>query len=399
MTEYYIKDLNDYEMYARDADKNELYIATDDPEKLYALRPYPVYAKKNTGDEIYGRIGNKDVLLKRNKRQVYARDSAQNEFYPVDENNREFLAVNELNQVYMAIDNDQNEKYPKDENGDEYQPVPDLFAKNNQGILLLPASRPYAVVNGNEIYELHLGENTYLFAVDENGNPRYARKSNGDEYYPPNNQAITNEDGIGLYASTHTDDIIFPRIEHTGDEMYFTDYAGDQIVPLLLFAGRVRYARDANGNEIYPETSTPIGFVENSWLTYAKEATGNIFYPLDAYGNEYVFKDLPIEDMMPVGYPITNDEYYIVPGVSDKPLFLKNSQISEKNIIGMISRDGVTFEDYLTNVKSNRKARKKDSMPRKAYVVKEFQFKQKNYNWIIWLGLFAIGIFFMYALM
>ncbi|GFQ98434.1 hypothetical protein TNCT_153971 [Trichonephila clavata] len=65
------------------------------------------------------------------------------------------------------------------------------------------------------------------------------------------------------------------------------------------------------------------------------------------------------KDYFPRGYPITNDNWVIVPEVEGKE-FISDQllpKVQATNIIGKLYREGKHYRDYVTNVKSTRLSR------------------------------------------
>ncbi|GFY61754.1 uncharacterized protein TNIN_226601 [Trichonephila inaurata madagascariensis] len=128
-----------------------------------------------------------------------------------------------------------------------------------------------------------------------------------------------------------------------------------------------RYAKTNTGEEIYPiqlANQAPTRYREVILNEYAKTNLQEAKYPLDEYGNEYT-PDISIDiagnekDYFPQGYPITNDNWVIVPEVNGK-IFISDQllpKVQENNIINKLHREFKNDPDYITNVKSTRQSR------------------------------------------
>ncbi|GFW11076.1 uncharacterized protein TNCV_276081 [Trichonephila clavipes] len=204
--------------------------------------------------------------------------------------------------------------------------------------------------------------------MDKKGNQRYAKKENGDEYYPPNGELACDPSGSPQYARTSDGKVIFP-LDAERNESYLKDDAtgGSHVI----YMGDVllnRYAKTSNGEEIYPiqvTNQSPRRYKEVILNEkYAKTNLQEAKYPLDEYGNEYTL-EISIQiagkekDYFPQGYPITNDNWIIVPEV--KGFKLISDQLLPKmqanNFINKLYRENKTYRDYVTNVKSTRLSR------------------------------------------
>ncbi|GFQ69539.1 uncharacterized protein TNCT_33971 [Trichonephila clavata] len=180
----------------------------------------------------------------------------------------------------------------------------------------------------DEVYVIQM-DGSMNWGVDKEGNQRYAKKENGDEYYPANGEFACDHSGSPQYARTRDGKVIFP-LDAERNESYLKDdgethviYMGDVLLD--------RYAKTKNGEEIYPiQVINPTLFKEIILNEkYAKTALQEAKYPLDEYGNEYTF-EIPADiaekakDYFPLGYPITNDCWVIIPEVNGKKSFLTN---------------------------------------------------------------------------
>lgn len=415
MSEYYLRNLQQDEVYARDATGNQHYIRTDNEEKLYVKEKsgLPKYARKASGKEIYGQIRGKEILLKTPDRQVYARDREGNEVYPRDETGREYLATDQRNRRYLAQDATENMKLPRNKKN---APYAISFEDNHQQKMMLrdidlnanpvySKGKSYPIYGDYEIYELDEdNDEKVLLALDADGNERYAKRD-GNEYYPFTGQIAKTKYGVPKYAFAKNDYILYPN-DGEGNEFYLTHPPGDSASILLSYACELRYARDSRGNEMYPVSITEEGSKEIFLTRYAKDESGNTFYPQDEYQNEYIewVPSKKLRKNMPVGYPITIDELIIVPGYKGSPAYIKDPRVQYENIKAYLYRYGEGFVDYLTDVPSSRPSRK-IQRPWKAYKKKPFELKvtTKNvtflpfaFHWeaYLLLGLLILSLFF-----
>ncbi|GFR16624.1 uncharacterized protein TNCT_246641 [Trichonephila clavata] len=210
------------------------------------------------------------------------------------------------------------------------------------------------------------------WGVDQNGNQRYAKKENGDEYYPMNGEFARDQNGTPQYARTSDGEVIFP-LDAKGNESYLKDNGESHVIHVdnVLLD---RYIKTKNGEEMYPiQMMKPTHFKEVILNEkYAKTALQEAKYPLDEYGNEYTLK-IPADiagkekDYFPLGYPITNDNFIIIPEVNGKKIIsdqlFPNVQVT--NITGILYREDKNYRDYVTNLKSTRLSRAAD----KGYMV------------------------------
>ncbi|GFR32837.1 uncharacterized protein TNCT_443221 [Trichonephila clavata] len=175
----------------------------------------------------------------------------------------------------------------------------------------------------DEVYVIHM-DRSINWGVDKEGNQRYAKKENGDEYYPANGEFACNPSGSPQYARTRDEKVIIP-LDAERNDSYLKDEGESHVIYMDL-----------------------------------QEAK----YPLDEYGNEYTL-EIPIQiagkekGYFPRGYPITNDNWVIVPEVDGKE-FISDQllpKVQATNIIGKLYREGKNYRDCVTNVKSTRLSR------------------------------------------
>ncbi|KAF8784205.1 hypothetical protein HNY73_011567, partial [Argiope bruennichi] len=240
--------------------------------------------------------------------------------------------------------------------------------------------------------------NTLYTTLDQNNRYTYPVNGDGDQYYlqvngedvPLDNQyakdkwknekypkdALKNDKPLdSTYAVTANGTPIFPKTNN-GDEFYVEDSEGSSVI-MANKKPLPRYAK-TKLTEIYPIKlnffKQPREVIIND--KYAKLSNNDEFYPLDECGNEYTLDikgtlNIDEKKIFPNGYPITNDNFIIVPNIQRKPYFIKNSLIDVKdgNILGKLFRDETDYMDYLTNIASKRASRSD---------AKEYKFLQRG---------------------
>ncbi|GFY57138.1 uncharacterized protein TNIN_267991 [Trichonephila inaurata madagascariensis] len=263
---------------------------------------------------------------------------------------------------FNAKDASGNECYPKDSNGDEYYiwnvwtHVPAThngdayYAKNHLGEEMLNEleickrrrGKPFYPTdkNGEEkVYGdyIYNKDGSFKYPLNPDGHPLYAKKENGDEYYPPNGELAYDQYGSTQYSGTRDGEVIFP-LDAERNESYLKDdtngdshmiYMGDDLLD--------RYDKTRNGEEIYPiqMTNQTTRHYKEVLLNekYAKTDLKEAKYPLDEYGNEYTL-EIPIQiagnekDYFPRGYPIINDNWVSVLEVDGKE-FISDQLLAE----------------------------------------------------------------------
>lgn len=249
----------------------------------------------------------------------------------------------------------------------------------------------FLVIDGRETYARTADrrekypQNGRRFALVE-GRHVYARDAHDNEIYPETSpRFIRDENGMLRYAVSNTGEIVFPKDE-LGNEMYIRDEAiQSELLFLDAATSRKRYARRRDNSEIYPTHPFGDGEIEYTLFeSYALDRDAQPVYPLDENGNEYL--DYRVKKgPKPVEYPITNDNFYIVPGGPDgQPNFcLRRPPLDVSHIVGVIEQlDAISFK---TNVKSKRMSRGK----RKDYetTISHSPKKSKNssVNTILWI--------------
>lgn len=347
-----------------------------DLKKIFIFKNgVPVYAKKLNGDEYYPAPAlSADITARGSDDEYfYAKDANQKEIYPKHRSGKDMALQYKNHFPIYAKDKDGKEFYPrlKNRQSDEYV-VGEYYIYTTDRRVIYPLSRrgvplyPIDKETGDEIYFI----NKYgilTIGVDKWGNERYAKKTNNDEYYPPNMEYAKFKNGQPRYAVTGNGKVIFPVVE--GEEEYLMDPKTNcdviELEPRKLID---RYAKNKKLDEYYPSCVTdPSTGVRRDIIVnrkYAKLHNGTVIYPRDEYGNEFV-NDIPangVRDVnahFPVGYPITNDNWIIVPGKGDVP-YIVNSLvplIQQKDITNKIYRSATnSYPDFKTNVSSRRQS-------------------------------------------
>ncbi|GBN19727.1 hypothetical protein AVEN_261803-1 [Araneus ventricosus] len=217
---------------------------------------------------------------------------------------------------------------------------------------------------GNPTYPTNADGDEHYLRVDNEDliletpqGPRYAHDKDGNEFYPKNSQ---DDDKFinSLYALDKDRSPKFPK-NKTDEEFYVEDGYGSSIIS--IDGVQIRYAK-TQSTEIYPIEFIGLGMVREVVLnnTYAKTTSGEHFYPLDEFGNEYtitIIANGKVDDAKSFlkTHPITNDNYVIVPNVWNKPHFLPSvvPAVEVKNIVGRLFRSANGYRDYFTDVKDN----------------------------------------------
>lgn len=350
-------------------DGDEYYLKTDKNKTVFIIRGgEPAYAKDKHKNDIYPEEGGEQVFIETSKGPVYARNAAKREIYPKDKNKNDKPIFTKFGVQYVK-DNDGNEYYPKNADGSEQKHG--RYALNYNGLMKYPLDkhkRPHYPIDpntGNEMYHFDQIHKKLIIGKDSYGNQVYAKDSNGNEFYPGKGMYAKTHDGFPIYAVTATKDVIFPK-DSEGNESYLKDERDNDI---YKSAGLdlPRYARDRKSNEIYPihEVLSVYGTYQEICLGVYAKRKNNSYYPLDAYGNEYIIRltkrtgEFDEKASLPVSYPITNDNWVIVPMVDNKPYILnfQAPHLTEKNLIGNLFRDRWGYSDFLSDVISIRTSR------------------------------------------
>ncbi|GBN19739.1 hypothetical protein AVEN_261811-1 [Araneus ventricosus] len=296
------------------------------------------YPRNRYGDEFYLKFYGEDVILQTDDGLRYAKDASHNEIYPKDVHGNDKY----IGSTYAITQF--GPKYPKNKDEDEF------YLKQHDGDVILQT------------------QDGLQYAKDASHNEIYPKDAHGNDKYIDSTYAIT-AFGVPILPKTKDE-----------DEFYLKNSDGSSIV-IIDDKPLSRYAKKKNGDEIYPtqyfEASQSFREVilENQ---YAKLFNNRILYPLDAYGNEYTIaigtyeldargREIIDEEIsFPNGYPITNDNYVIVPNVENDPYFLRNSTptVENENILGKLYREANGYQDYLTNTKATKNSRS----PAKGYI-------------------------------
>ncbi|GFR12918.1 uncharacterized protein TNCT_328091 [Trichonephila clavata] len=376
---YYAKDHLENEIYPRrlaSPEGDEYYLTQRKPSSIFALKNgLPYYAKDKDQNEFYPVVNDEELAISSIIR-IYAKDAKGNQKYPRDkEGNEKALPRLDLRSWQYATDKEGNAFYPKNKFGKEV--LYGDYIQRKDGSIQYPLTE-----DGNPEYEIdYTTRDEYYFikkdesinwGEDINGNQRYAKKANGDEYYPPNGELAYDHSGSPQYARTEDGQVIFP-LDVEGNECYIKDDSkGGSHVMYMDDVLLERYAKTKTGEEVYPVeiTNQSTRSYKEVILNgeYARTHLEEVKYPLDEYGNEYTLELPPagkVKDSFPegyyfpLGYPITNDNWVIVPEVDGKEYIsdLLWPKVQANNIIGKLYRDGKNFRDYVTDVKSTRLSR------------------------------------------
>ncbi|GFR07207.1 uncharacterized protein TNCT_396321 [Trichonephila clavata] len=330
----------------------------------------PLYLKDPSGNEMYLTNNEGDEYYLTGRKQVFAikEDASGHDTYPKDLHGNEFPIPEQGTGGFMyATDKDGNAFYPTDNTGKEMTYGKYIYKKD--GYIQYPLNRvghpKYETddTTNDEIYVLQMG-GSINWGVDKEGNQRYAKKDNGDEYNPANGEFACDSSGSPQYARTSDGEVIFP-LDAEGNESYLKDDGESHVI----YMGNVlldRYAKTKNGEEIYPiQLINPTRFKEVILNEkYAKTALQEAKYPLDEYGNEYTL-EIPADiagkekDYFPLGYPFTNDCWVIIPEVDGKKISSDQlfPKVQTTNITGILYREDKNYRDYVTNLKSTRLSR------------------------------------------
>lgn len=374
----YAKRKDSSQYYAKDANNKEIYATlAGQPVPIYDANGRPVYAKDADGNEYYYKnpISHRESSFSgKNRVPAYARDKDGNEIYPKNRSKEIILGGR------YAEKSNKRPFYPKEK--DEYIMLEDEDIKKRYIVwkdkIIYPVSkldRPMYPLDANndEYYLQHnnryqIGRNRW--ESDENAAPvieYYARKANGDEFYPPDGRIAHESQRYhlnGYYYLTpkyafqqSTGHIIYPQ-HSNGDQYYLEDPATAEDIVTDYEV----YAKLNNNREIYPIAKMQGINYERYFKHYAKDENGHEFYALDTNGNEYLLVDSNTKKpliVMPAGYPITNDNLIIVPRDGDKNPYIVDNlpKIEDKELVSILVRDINNNNDFLTNIQSKRKSR------------------------------------------
>ncbi|GFR29463.1 uncharacterized protein TNCT_341121 [Trichonephila clavata] len=236
-------------------------LGASNPPPLNNLEGKRYYAKDKDKKEIYPIVNNKVQTIP----FLYAKDASGNDTYPTDLHGNEFPIPEKGTGGFMyATDKDGNAFYPTDNTGKEMTYGKYIYKKD--GFIQYPLNREghpeYQTddTTNDEVYVFQM-DGSINWGVDKEGNQRYAKKENGDEYYPANGEFACDHSVSPQYARTSDGEVIFP-LDAEGNESYLKEdeeshviYMGDVLLDL--------YAKTKNGEEIYPiQVINPTRFKE-----------------------------------------------------------------------------------------------------------------------------------------
>lgn len=374
--QYYVKDAKGNEIYSIDAKGNQQYITSKNHKFAKDVNKKKYYARKVDGDEYYPVIGNEPLgILDAKGVAVYAKTAKGDEIYPVF-SGAEMILLNDDGRTFRYARTKTGEEfYPKDENDEEYS-RDSILAEDSHGNPKYERDGdgrpkyPYDSILRREEYKLKRVINNVfdphktnvigkkqeiVFGIHSKTHAEvYARRDNGDEYYPHTGQyAFDPKTGEYLYAKKLNGDIIFPKTLQN-DEIYVRNREKDYDVIVSDGKPIGRYARRSNKSETYPTMETlhgPLQLVLNR--KYAVDSAGNPVYPIDDFGNEYVIPNSGgAAATYPRDYPSTWDQYPIVSAVGGKPLLLSNSKFRVTPLTRKLYRSLNGYSDYISSVKS-----------------------------------------------
>ena len=357
------------EKYVKDQFQKDIYIKQNNRE-IYAFdfsKKRQIFAKNQNNSDFYAKSENNNeiypVFLDSGFQrfalvdnvQIYALDQFGNEKYPLNRSRREKLAKNEL----------QKQFYAKFANGNEFYPVDDLknewaFKENNEIVLAVTSQNEPKVpilnngkvkyVKENHKEVLYNFENKLFFGKDVSGEEIYPLDENNNQYYPIYDSKpliAKNAAKQYKYALDKFQKIIYPR-DASGVEQYIEYFVG-----LKLYCSLENQINNFNryvSSNKYPQKNT------------TKYGTTNViiknklldFYPADCNGNEFTNESGHI--IHSLGYPITNDSFIIVPNVDNKPSLKPGDDYLLKHIKYLLFRPCYDTYDFLTDIKSKRKS-------------------------------------------
>lgn len=347
----YIK-LNKYEIYAFDFTKKREILARDENNNEF-------YCKRNDNEiyPIFLDTGFQKLAVE-NGSQIYAIDKFGNEKYPLNRYRKEKLAKKHINSnttIYYASYANNEQFYPKDDMRNEW-----IHTENGNYLLALTHdSKPkvpilkngkinYAKKNNKEV--LYQYKHKPFFGKDTSGNEIYPLDENNDEYYPNYNSTpmiAKNSDGKYKYALSHLQKIIYPQ-DQLKDEHYIENFVGNKSECVLEEQADF-FDRYILSNE-YPTKENSNGLITEILIN------NNLLnkYPLDSNKNEFTTESGCI--LATLGYPITHDNFIILPNVNNKPITLPNDKHLLKHVKYLLYRPIFNTYDFLTDVQSKRKS-------------------------------------------
>ncbi|GBN19697.1 hypothetical protein AVEN_261780-1 [Araneus ventricosus] len=358
---------------------DEYYLRTDKDEPMFVKdKNEPKYAQDRDRNEFYPTFEGEHVVLKTSKGFKYAKNASETEIYPEDTYGNQKPLFDTDNNVVYATKKDGTEIYPKDNTQTEKKYG--RYAKNAQKTIIYPLDvkgRPQYEKDPNtksEVYTIDPSSGTLVFGKNKHGDQVYAKDAHENEFYPAPYVHAMSKDNVPLYAKDKDGRIIFPK-EEDGEEYYLQDKNRSDIIQqngILI----PRYAKIKSNDEIYPiqRTITEESLFKEICIRfqYAIKSNNRPFYPLDEFGNEYILEiyeegQVSEKYSFPDSYPITNDDWVIVPNLKGKPYISTTlvPRVERKNILGKLFRQRLGFSDYYTNILSVRKSRS----TKKAYKV------------------------------
>ncbi|GFX88947.1 hypothetical protein TNCV_2478301 [Trichonephila clavipes] len=203
-TPSYPKDSLGNESYLKNNEGDEYYLTQR--KQVFAIKEgRPFYAKDKDQNEFYPIVNNQEVAIGHYFSKVYARNASGKEKYPHDAEGNEIifpLLIGAASWKY-AKDEKENAFYPTDKYGEEK--VYGDYIYNNDGSFKYPLNRegmPKYETDDTTKDEVYVMKTDGLinWGVDKKGNQRYAKKENGDEYYPPNGELACDPSGSPQYA-------------------------------------------------------------------------------------------------------------------------------------------------------------------------------------------------------
>ncbi|GFW11833.1 uncharacterized protein TNCV_4100441 [Trichonephila clavipes] len=257
---------------------------------------------------MYPVVNNKETFIATGYAYTYAKDASGKSIYLLDTNGNQ-IALPKLGEIVFGdyiYNKDGTIKFPLNREGD---PKYETDQNTNDQVYFIKAER------------------SINWGMDKKGNQRYAKRKNGDEYYPANREVAYHHSGSPQYARTSDGNVLFPLDVELNNSYIKDNTNGDSHVIYIGDDLLDRYAKTKNGEEIYPIeiTNQTTRRYKEVILNgkYAKTKLQDEKYPLDEYGNEYTL-EIPIQvpgkekDYFPRGYPITNDNWVIVPEIDGK---------------------------------------------------------------------------------
>lgn len=372
------------ENFAVDKNKNEFYCKRDNNE-VYAL-------SLNSGFERFAIIGG--------SLQIYALTKFGDEKYPLNLYRKEKMArrnVKTQPEYYYAKLANRDEFYLRDDLKQEYVYVDNgipLIAMTKDGLPKAPLSRNGTVkynTDGGDIEILydHLGEP--FFGKDMAGNEIYPKKlTTKEEYYPVHNSNLLVAKfacGTKRYAVSDKKKIIYPK--RNGVSFYIIDDNGDTHSSLKKQANRFEQYVSP---EKYPIKNTQFGVTE--------VIINDIYlqrYPLDSNLNEYTNSKGDIIESQQ--YPITNDDYIILPNIKNKPFLKPGDQDLLNHVKYLLYRPEFDSYDFLTNVKSKRHSVASHHLPYEVLDLSNYKIGTFNIDYYIFGYLFAVIIFLLLCIL